>query len=612
MLTACGGLSGTELHIIDFFKKVGTPLPGIVLGACFYSVASGNSLAAPAPTVPDASRPGGAQAGQDYSIAVPPSEVSNGMVLPPPKVTSASPGGARITVKHITLAGVIDRPEHGISVQELTEQVERLRQQRLTPADSLTLRQLQEIAANVAQYYRERGLFLTQVLVPPQTVVDDTVQILVMEGILGQVQMEKNQNYDAGQLQQPFRALIGRPVSRQEIEAAMLLINDYPGLSAFAVFRPGINTGETDLLISVLEEKRIDARVQADNFGSAYTGEYRGRLRLRWNNPFGAADRITASLSKTYRPNNGSYGALTYERRAFGAKNTVGFGISQNAYELGGKLASFGFEGSTRMAQVFWRRVFHRSRLINSYGSLQLSRKSARLDVMTGEDRADELTVLTARTGLDWSSASRRHMGRGSLSYSQGFEGLLGAMKATNDPSQTEASRRGGSKNYAGGKFSKWNLDYQQWLTINREHQLHFSLRAQQSGELLTSLEQMPIGGPNSVRAYATAEWLRDTAVTTSIEWLISAPGFADWPAFGQRRWGELLKAVMFVDYAKGWLNDPLSSDREVVSLSGIGVGLRFHYQQLSSRFEIATPLGSEKVSNGRDPQYYFELSYGF
>jgi len=143
-------------------------------------------------------------------------------------------------------------------------------------------------------------------------------------------------------------------------------------------------------------------------------------------------------------------------------------------------------------------------------------------------------------------------------------------------------------------------------------HGFHFSIRAQGSSDLLTSLEQMPIGGPNSVRAYATSEFLRDKAVSGSIEWLLRAPGFSQWKAFGNKRWGELLQFVFFVDGAKGWLNDPLASDREVVNLSGIGAGARFHYQKFSARFEIASALGDEAVSNGRDPQYFFELNYGF
>jgi hemolysin activation/secretion protein len=583
--------------------------------------------------------------------------------VPAPGVTGGS--DARIRVGRIVLQGVVDRPALGISVSELAALVEQLRRQlsespppagqgvaelvektekrtqdaktkdarvlaevirrfreissppKSLPAagtltDTLSLRQLQEIAARVARYYRERGLFLAQALIPPQTIDNETVQIRVLEGILGNVTLDKNRRYDDTRLLLPFRGLLGQPVTRARIEEAMLLLNDYPGLKSFAMFRPGIRPGETNLLLSVLEEKRVDTVLHTDNYGSEFTGEYRARIDVNVNNPLGAADRLSASLSKTYAPRNGTYGALFYERQAFGPRNTFGVGASRNAYSLGGVLEPFGINGTTTLAQIYWRRAFQRSRLSNRYGLLQFARKSAKLDVSEGEDREDQLSVIEAEIGFDWSSVTRRHIASGALRLSHGFSGLLGSMETTDDPAQTRATRRGGSGFYAGGEFDKLNADYHHWLNLNRDQMLHFSLRGQYSDDLLTSLEQMPIGGPNSVRAYASAEFLRDKAVVASLEWIVRAPGFADWPAFAGKRWGDIVQAVLFVDYANGWLNDPLASDREEVSLDGVGAGLRARYGGFSARFEFAKAVGDEPVSNDRDPQYYFELNYGF
>ncbi|VAX08124.1 hypothetical protein MNBD_GAMMA25-1171, partial [hydrothermal vent metagenome] len=262
--------------------------------------------------------------------------------------------------------------------------------------------------------------------------------------------------------------------------------------------------------------------------------------------------------------------------------------------------------------QVYWRRSFQRNRLFNLYGLFQFSRKSAELGITEGEDRADKLTVLSAETGFDWSTATRSHLGSGRIQYSQGFDGLLGAQEPTSDPAQTETSRRGGSGNYAAGEFTKINVDYDHWFNINRDSTLHFSFRSQFSDDMLTSLEQMPIGGPNSVRAYSASEFLRDKAFSTSLEWMQSAPGFADWKSFNNRRWGDTLKVVLFADYATGWLNDPLASEREEVSLSGVGAGLRLNIDKFSARFDVSKAISDEVVGNDRSPQYYFEMNYGF
>jgi hemolysin activation/secretion protein len=632
--------------------------PRFLCLAALCLLASGVRFAA-ATELPDVTKPGGAQAGSDFSAPVPPN-MQRFLAKPPvPAAEKPATGQKRLEVKKIVLQGAQERPDYDLSLAELTALVEQLRRNKLAtpqampmepqqrdkllkeleqkakgaksdadlqhledtirqlrqpaaPKDSLTLQQLQEIAASVAQYYRERGFFLVRAYIPPQTIHDGIVHIRILEGILGNVSVEKNTRYPREQLLRPFQALLDKPVQKDSIEQAMLLLNDYPGLSTFAVFRPGLHPGETDLLISVLEEKPVQTQLHVDNYGSQYTGEYRSRVDIQFNNPFGAIDSLQLSLSKTIDPSNGTYGSLYYERHAFGAKNTLGLGASKNDYRLGDDLEPFGITGVTTLAQLYWRRAFQRSRLFNSYGLLQLSRKSAKLNVTEGEDRADELTVLSAEAGFDWSNPSRRHIASGRLAYSHGFDGLLGAMEATDDPTQTIASRRGGSLMFAGGEFSKLTADYNHWFRLTHNHMMHFSWRSQFSDDLLTSLEQFPIGGPNSVRAYSTSEILRDKGFSTSFEWITRAPGFADWQGFGNKKWGEILDAVLFIDYGKGWLNDPLASDREVISLSGIGAGLRFHLQGFNAKFEFASPLGDEKPGNGRDPQYFFEMNFGF
>jgi len=616
----------------------------------------------------DAAKPGGAQAGQQFNTPVPPN-MRRFLARPPADPAEEpvagqfkAPDEVRLSVTKIQLTGVVDRPAQDILRTELAAFVEQKRllmlaandrssSVEITPAerarilkeieamaddesldnslaaleenirsmrkkagtgDRLTLHQLQEIAAQVAQYYRDRGFILVRVVIPPQTILQGVVSLRILEGVLGNVTIEKNRDYRREQMLRPFEGLLGQPVIKEDIEAAMLALNDYPGLKTFAVFRPGLNPGETDLLVSVIEENTAGSRVHVDNYGSEFTGEFRTRLDVHWNNPLNAIDKLTASLSKTIDPNNGAYAALNYERHVFGPNNIFGVGASKNNYSLGAALEPLGIKGTTTLAQVYWRHTFQRSRSFNSYGLLQLSRKSARLDVTEGEDRADELTVASIETGFDWSSRTRRHLVRGRIQYSEGFDGLLGAMEPTRDPAQTDTSRRGGSGVYAGGQFAKTNLDYDHWYQLTPKHTLHFSLRSQDSDDLLTSLEQMPIGGPNSVRAYSTSEFLRDKAVSGSVEWLLRAPGFSQWKAFGNKRWGEVLQFVVFADYAKGWLNDPLASDREVVSLSGMGAGVRFQYEKFSARFEVASALGDEPVGNERDPQYFFELNYLF
>ena len=625
-------------------------------------------LSAMAAAAADTGTPGGREYGHEFVMPKRPPiprEVLVDEAAQAETSALAVRSGPRIFVRRLQLEGVVDRPEDGIRTAEVQAFVTRLLEERLARAAqaevdaqglseaalkaelqrliknmasrqeedgavtpealqrlvgklrserqqaSLGIEELQEIAAQVARYYRRHGLILTQAYIPPQTIHDGVVVLRVVEGRLGQVLVEKPQRYPVSRLTLPFAALVGEPVSKQRIEEALLLLSDYPGLRSFGVFRPGSEPGTTDLVISVLEEKRVEAKLHADNYGSQYTGEYRARADLIVNNPFNRQDRLFAHVSRTFAPNNGFYGGGGYELSAFGPRNTFGISYLNNAYDLGGILEPFGLTGTTEVADVYWRRQFTRGPRWNGFGVLRYARKSVILDVTEGRDTADELSVFSAELGFDWRSGGGRGYQAGWLQFSQGVEGILGSMYGGNDPAESTANRRGGSGEYASSQFSKLAGDYQFWFNLGRTHSLRLATRGQYSADLLTSIEQFSIGGPASVRAYPNAEYLADTGYSVSLEWLLRAPGFAQWPAVAGKRWGEILQFVLFADTARGWLNDPLASEREKVSLHGVGVGVRAYVNDFSMRFEIATPVGDEKASNGRDPQYFFEFNYG-
>ncbi len=634
-------------------------LAGIVLSLLF----AGQGLAAP---LPDAAAIGGNESGREFVMPerppLPTEVLVNGEAPPATDASSPVPQGSKIFVRRLKLLGVEERPGSGIHVADLQALVDRLLKERLAVVDTaptvelsetalqqelqrlidnlqepemdsvpitpealqqlvdklrseqeqagLGIDELQGIAAEVARYYRHHGLILAQAYIPPQTIRDGVVNLRVVEGRLGQVQVEKPQRYTVVQLTRPFAGLVGQPVAKQRVEEALLLLSDYPGLRSFGVFRPGNEPGTTNLVISVLEERRVEARLHADNYGSQYTGEYRTRADLIINNPFKAQDRLFAHISRTFQPDNGLYGGLGYERSAFGPRNTFGVSYLDNAYDMGGILEPFGLTGTTRMVDFYGRRQFARSHRWNSFGVLRFVRKSVTLDVAEGRDTADELSVFSAEFGFDRRSVDGRSYQSGWLQFSQGLEGILGSMGGSNDPDTATANRRGGSGEYASSQFSKLSADYQYWYDIDQTHSLRLVMRGQYSADLLTSIEQFSMGGPGSVRAYINAEYLADTGYSLSLEWLLRAPGFAQWPAFAGKRWGEILQFVLFADTAQGWLNDPLASDRENVSLHGVGGGLRLYAGVFSMRIEIATPVGDETASDGRDPQYFFEFNY--
>ncbi len=175
------------------------------------------------------------------------------------------------------------------------------------------------------------------------------------------------------------------------------------------------------------------------------------------------------------------------------------------------------------------------------------------------------------------------------------------------------SSRLGGDGTAAGGDFTKVKINFQHLRRLSANNSLLLRIDGQWSDDLLVSLEQYAIGGPQNVRAYTVAEALVDTVGSATLEWIINAPGFADAATGGSRTWGEIFQLSFYADYAFGETNNPRLLQEPTVDYSGYGLGLQFNVpEKFFARFDVAWPIGNRIATNDRDPQYYFRMSYTF
>ena len=190
--------------------------------------------------------------------------------------------------------------------------------------------------------------------------------------------------------------------------------------------------------------------------------------------------------------------------------------------------------------------------------------------------------------------------------YSQGIPDLFGSMLENGDGGQS--TRTGGSGINAGGDFSKFNIRYQRLQRITERNSVLLRAEGQFSDDLLVSLEQFILGGPNNVRAYPIAEFLADQGAFASIEWIINA---------GKLDSNSSFTVSFFGDYAYGKNNDPLANEIDDTDLGGYGLGLSFAHtgdngNQFQFRVDVATPATKLDPSDGDDPQIYGQISYTF
>jgi hemolysin activation/secretion protein len=458
--------------------------------------------------------------------------------------------------------------------------IRQLQLERLQRLQGLTIGQLQQIADVVTKYYHDRGYFLAHAIIPAQEVNDGVINIRVLEGRLEKVVAIGNKRYSDAVLSRPFQPLIGGLVTVKQTENALLTLTQYPGLSAFGVFRPGNYVGTTDLIVNVQQERAYDANVRADNEGTEFTGRNRLIGTVDWNDPTGDADLLKVVALKTFTPDNSVFGDIRYEHPFYDPADTLAMDVSRNSFDVTGSGITPGtIGGIAKIATLSLQRAFLRSREQNIIGTIDLSRKRADTQFLGIVIGRDDMAVLGAQLNYDSINSSLGTINTGYLRLERGLSGVLGVpsdSEIENGKVSPPPSRFGSDGKPALPQFTRLTLNYQIFKSLPDNQALLFRLDGQYSSDVLTSLEQFVIGGPDSVRAVPTSQFLTDKGGFGSLEYSVRAPGFADKPAFAGFSWGQVLRFRIFTDAAVGIMNKPVNPNTKRVAVEGNGVGVEF------------------------------------
>jgi len=577
--------------------------------------------------LPDSARPGAVRPEQEQRSVTPSNPVSE--VLEVPAVIDRPfdvDEGDTVHIAEFRLLDAENLPEFDINLDEVNAILE---EQKALKPEGFTIGQLQGVADAVTTYYRQKGLILAQAVVPVQTVSGGIVDIQIFIGKLGRILVEGNEMYRDKMLEKPFRGLVGQPISKAKIEAALLTLTDYSGLSVFGVFQPGLHVGTADIVLKVQEEKRFDVAFRADDEGTRETGRNNLRATIDLNNITGFADRLSLTAQQSYNPKNNVFLALDYERYLANGYKMGGF-TNSNTFDVARAFTNgLSISAKTRNHGVYLEKSFVRSRQQNLSARFGFTSKRSQTITEAASTNRDELSVFTLSAdydSVDTFSLSNNHGEGGGginfafIEFSQGVNDFLGSMGSPakaktlavgDQPSRQEGPPRG---DFAAGKFNKIFATYTRLQTLRKNQSLLFRSEFQWSKDPLVALEQYSVGGPDNLRAFPLAQVLWDRAVFLSMEWIINAPGFADVPAFGNRTWGELLQFSVFYDHAVGRLNNPLTTEVNAnKALKGAGVGLRFTMPGLlESRLMFASEIGGEDVGNQRNVQVWGDVTYRF
>jgi len=138
----------------------------------------------------------------------------------------------------------------------------------------VSLASLDRLTRDMVLAYRDAGIPVVNVVVPPQDVVNDTVQIIAVVGRLGQVAVEGNPA-DEGYYTNDFALSQGDVIDEGTVVNHLRWKSRRANRRANAIYEPGSAFSETNIIFDVTEDKPWSVFFGADSTGPGSSGEYR-------------------------------------------------------------------------------------------------------------------------------------------------------------------------------------------------------------------------------------------------------------------------------------------------------------------------------------------------
>lgn len=423
---------------------------------------------------------------------------------------------------------------------------------------------LNDAATKIRAYYRSRGYFLAQAYLPQQAIRNGSVEIGVIEGRIGEVELDRKpgtrfaDSLLVGIIGSHLKT--GQVITETGLERPLLIINDLPGSQVTSEIRPSKTMGAADVRVNVEETGgRFNGFVDADNHGNRFTGEYRTGANLNWNTPFGYGDQATF---RGFVSDEGMW----YTRFAYlipvGYLGTrVGASFSKFEYRLAKDFASLRGNGEGEVKNIYAFHPLIRTR--NANFILQVSYEDKKLiDRIESQNSIEQRDISSGKVGFvgDFRDG---FLGGGLNAYGVTWtHGDLGI-----EPTSVLALDVGPTGHNTYGRFAKYNVDARRLQRITDSASLLLAISGQRATKNLASAEKFSLGGPNGVRAYPVGEATADIGLIATAEGRYIVPNY--------KIFGGDLTLLAFYDHGWARINETaLASDTENHrAIGGYGFG---------------------------------------
>lgn len=456
----------------------------------------------------------------------------------------------------------------------------------------LSLRALDRLTRDVVLYFRQHSRPVVDVLVPEQNVSSGTVQILVVEGRLGEVRVEGNKWFSNEQIISSVRARPGEIIEGAPLLADLAWINENAFREVDLVFTRGNASGETDIILRTRDRLPLRGYVGYEDSGNALTGFDRVLFGVNWGNAFKSDQQLNYQLSASpdFRKlvaHSGSYiiplRSLRHTLTLFGSYAESRPELANGLFALKGRSAQLSARYRVPLpAEGTWTRAFT--------AGVDFKRSNNNLSFGGTQVFAQENDVVQALATYAVSHLDKHGVIAGELTVAVSPGGLSSGDHA---PAYTAA------RSLARPDYTYARLELERRTKLPAGFTWIARGTAQLASANLLGSEQLGLGGASSPRGYEEREANGDDGFLLVDE--LHGPPFevASKTKGGTPR--DRFDPLVFFDY--GWVRSHERLPAEPAHLELASAGLGFRYQLgagFSARFDYGWQLKPSGVSDGR------------
>lgn len=415
---------------------------------------------------------------------------------------------------------------------------------------------LYKLVNEINALYEEKGYIVCKAGLPPQTITNGIVKIVLIEGKTGRVLIQGNNSTKDSYIRKRIDLNVGTVSNLSELNKSLVWFNGTNDVQMRIELAAGELPGTTDYVLTAYEPKRHIGVVFTDNSGSETSGEYRLGANYVNSSMFGYRDQLAISAVGSDGTVAGSF-MYSFPLTKKGTR--LGLNYSMSTVEIvDGPLKDVDVEGESSSYGINITHPFVVNEKRKIEGILDFTKQNSSTDFMGFTWVDDEITRYTAGLAITT-------FGNGYVWYNR------------------HNISKGSWK-----KLSGESMDYIKYDTtfmlqkMYRETQvLTLRFNGQYSfDDYLPSADQFYVGGSYSVRGYAESFMGADHGISLSLEY-----GF---PA--------LKNGEFFIFLDGGMLEGENAFDENTIYSTGFGYRV-----SIANRASLSATLGVPLAKNFDD-----------